>query len=102
MALIKCPRCGKEMSDRAVKCPHCSSINAAQQGVPASGALPMEKNIWIHVGMVAVMLAASLIYFSPVLKGKIVSQGDIQSFEAMVKETNDFHEQTGEIGRAHV
>lgn len=56
----------------------------------------MKKNVWIHVGMVAAMLAVSLIYFSPVLSGKIVRQGDIESFEAMVKETNDFHEQTGE------
>lgn len=23
MALIKCPECGKEISDRAVSCPHC-------------------------------------------------------------------------------
>ena len=56
----------------------------------------MKKNIWIHVGMVAAMLAVSLIYFSPALGGKIVKQGDIQSYEAMIKETTDFHEQTGE------
>ena len=54
----------------------------------------MKKNIWIHVGMVAAMLAVSLIYFSPALGGKIVKQGDIQSYEAMIKETTDFHEQT--------
>lgn len=23
MALIKCPECGNEVSDRAVACPHC-------------------------------------------------------------------------------
>ena len=23
MALIKCPRCGKEISDKAEKCPYC-------------------------------------------------------------------------------
>ena len=23
MALIKCPECGKEISDKAVSCPHC-------------------------------------------------------------------------------
>lgn len=26
MALIKCPECGKEISDRAVSCPHCVQI----------------------------------------------------------------------------
>lgn len=56
----------------------------------------MKKNIWIHVGMVAAMLAVSLIYFSPVMSGKIVKQGDTVKFEAMVKETKDYHEQTGE------
>ena len=56
----------------------------------------MKKNIWIHVGMVAAMLAVSLVYFSPALSGKIVRQGDIQKYEAMIKETTDYHEQTGE------
>lgn len=23
MALISCPKCGKQISDKAVKCPHC-------------------------------------------------------------------------------
>lgn len=23
MALIKCPECGKEISDKAISCPHC-------------------------------------------------------------------------------
>lgn len=35
MALIKCPKCGKEMSDRAASCPHCGitmeEIKAAMQ-----------------------------------------------------------------------
>lgn len=55
-----------------------------------------KKNIWIHVGIIAAMLVVSLIYFSPVMSGKIVLQGDIVKYEAMVKETKDFHEQTGE------
>ena len=55
-----------------------------------------KKNIWIHVGLVATMLAVSLIYFSPVMSGKIVLQGDTVKYEAMVKETKDFHEQTDE------
>ncbi len=55
----------------------------------------MKKNVWIHVGLVAAMLVVSLAYFSPVLEGKKVYQGDIQKFEAMVKETRDYHEKTG-------
>lgn len=56
----------------------------------------MKKNVWIHVGMIAAMLVASLIYFSPVMSGKIVRQLDIVKFESMVKETKDFHEATGD------
>jgi hypothetical protein len=28
MALIKCPECGKEISDKAASCPHCGIPNA--------------------------------------------------------------------------
>ena len=56
----------------------------------------MKKNVWIHVGMVAAMLAVACVFFSPVLSGEEMYQGDTQKFEAMVKETKDYHAQTGE------
>lgn len=56
----------------------------------------MKKTFWIHAGLVVVMLAVAMVYFSPVLSGKVVYQGDIQKFEAMVKETKDYHEKTGD------
>ena len=31
MALIKCPECGKEISDAAVKCPNCGYPVKAEQ-----------------------------------------------------------------------
>lgn len=43
----------------------------------------MKKNVWIHVGMVAVMLAVACVYMLPALGGKIIRQGDIEHFEAM-------------------
>ena len=55
-----------------------------------------KKNIWIHAGMAVAMLAVSLIYFSPALDGKKIYQGDTQKYEAMVKETKDYHTKTGE------
>ena len=55
----------------------------------------MKKKVWIHIGLVAVMLAVAFAYFSPALSGKAVYQGDIQKYEAMVKETKDYHEKTG-------
>lgn len=56
----------------------------------------MKKKFWIHVAMVVAMFAVACIYFSPVLSGKEMYQGDTQKFEAMVKETKDYHEKTGE------
>ena len=56
----------------------------------------MKKNVWIHIGMVVAMMAVALIYFLPVIQGKGLYQGDTMSFNAMVKETKDFHEKTGE------
>ena len=56
----------------------------------------MTKKVWIHVGMVVAMFAVACIYFSPVLSGKKMYQGDTQKFEAMVKETKDYHARTGE------
>ncbi len=56
----------------------------------------MKKSIWIHLAMVVAMFAVACIYFSPVLSGKEMYQGDTQKFEAMVKETKDYHARTGE------
>ena len=56
----------------------------------------MKKNVWIHIGLVAAMLAIAMVCFMPALQGMKIRQGDIQSYEAMVKETKDFHERTGE------
>ncbi len=55
----------------------------------------MKKTL-LHILFVVAMLAVACIYFSPVLDGKAVYQGDIQKFESMVKETKDYHQKTGE------
>lgn len=31
MALVKCPRCGKEISDQAEKCPNCGLVVKRQK-----------------------------------------------------------------------
>ena len=55
----------------------------------------MRKKVLTHVGIVVLFLIVSLVYFAPVLEGKKVRQGDTQKYEAMVKETKDYHEKTG-------
>ena len=56
----------------------------------------MKKKIWIHLVLIVAMFGVACIYFSPALDGKVVYQGDTQKFEAMVKETRDYHEKTGD------
>ena len=55
-----------------------------------------SNKIWIHLGLVAAMLAVSFIYFSPILGGKALPQGDIIKADAMAKETRDYHQKTGD------
>lgn len=56
----------------------------------------INKKVWLHLGMIILMFAVACVYFSPVLDGKIVRQGDTEKFEAMVKSTKDYHAKTGD------
>ena len=56
----------------------------------------MKKSIFLHIGLVAVMLAVALAFFSPILEGKKLYQGDTQKGVSMTKETKDYHAKTGE------
>lgn len=57
----------------------------------------MKKNVWIHVVMVAAMLAVSCIYLLPAMEGKVIVQGDIQKYEAMAHEQKTVAEATGNV-----
>lgn len=83
MALINCPKCGKQISNRAIKCPHCGFVPSSPQDdeLPASSsdqqqdAIPTKarKKWWIFpivVGILAIVV--SLWFFSN--KEKTVSE----------------------------
>ncbi|MCR4828483.1 MAG: YfhO family protein [Bacteroidales bacterium] len=55
------------------------------------------KTFLFHFIAIIVMMLASMIYFSPVLHGKVVVQGDIQKAEAMSHMQKEVDKQTGEI-----
>ena len=40
MALISCPECGKEISDKAFACPHCGNPMNQQ---------PQHLNLWVRI-----------------------------------------------------
>lgn len=49
-----------------------------------------------HITAVVMFLAIALTYFSPVLEGKKLKQGDIVHFKGTSKEIKDYREKTGE------
>ena len=55
-----------------------------------------NRKIIVHAVCVLIMLIASCVYFSPIFSGLKLSQGDQQSGKAMIAETQNFAEKTGE------
>ena len=54
MALIKCPECGREISDKSEQCIHCGyklEQTDSDQGItpPDNGAIPTEKNETVNI-----------------------------------------------------
>ena len=65
MALIKCSECGKEVSDKAKKCPHCGASNKIQNGKKGN-----TNILHIIIGiLLAVLLICGVIFAYQVLKG---------------------------------
>jgi hypothetical protein len=55
------------------------------------------KKLLIHLGMIALgLLLSYVLFFTPVLSGKTLSQSDTSHSNAMMKEVSDFEEKTGE------
>lgn len=57
---------------------------------------PVLKKAIPHIVAIAVFMALTLAYVSPVLEGKKLFQSDIMKHTGMAKEIRDFREQTGE------
>ncbi len=53
------------------------------------------KKILPHALIIVGFVAASLLYFNPVLKGKQIFQSDIMQYTGMAKQQNDFRAETG-------
>ena len=54
------------------------------------------KRAFPHLTAILLFLILSLTYFSPVLEGYKLKQGDIRNWWGMAKETTDFREDVGE------
>ncbi|MDR2937824.1 MAG: hypothetical protein LBU92_02655, partial [Prevotellaceae bacterium] len=54
------------------------------------------KKWWHYLLPVVFFLAISMAYFSPILKGKVLPQGDMTKVEGLVQELKNFYDETGE------
>ena len=66
MALIKCPECGKQISDMAKSCPHCGyakNINQNTNKKPKTNNLKSKFNVKYLI-VIVLVLAAIYIFFS--------------------------------------
>ena len=57
---------------------------------------PNTKRTLLHLGIVLICFAVSCIYFSPILGGRALPQGDIQKSDCMAKAQKDYHQATGD------
>ena len=56
MALINCPECGRQVSDRAISCPDCGCpISAAPAPAPAPAAAPVQQNNFVDIEKLLVL-----------------------------------------------
>ena len=70
------------------------ATKAPKQNQPTNA--PRKRGWLTHIAILLAMLILSCAYFSPALSGKVIRQGDTQKNEAMMKESKDYHQATGE------
>ena len=73
MALITCPNCGKQVSDKATKCPHCgwiltkqqAEVTASEQNVTKTPIVKQRKKwpVFVIIGLCLVAVSTALWFF---------------------------------------
>lgn len=54
------------------------------------------KILFPHIAAIIVFLAITMIYFGPVMDGKVLSQHDVTQFEGAFQELNEYYEKEGQ------
>lgn len=81
MAIIKCPECSKEISDKAVNCPNCGAAvnteNSISAAVNKSGNEKVQGKLFpLSVGVAGVVLAIVVGVSVRIIDGKTLSTGE--------------------------
>lgn len=101
MALIKCPECGKEISDSAERCPNCGcttkagKTRAEQKGLGFSGLLAIG---FLIVGMILIF-TGHFLFGLPLVVGGVVG---MVSANSQIKEFNAKQEREKAIASGEI
>ena len=87
------------MAKKQPKTPHSGKKQAsAQADTPrtpkASGSPAWLPALLLHGGILVGFLVILFLYFSPVIKGEVLLQGDIVQYKGMSKEVTDYRAET--------
>lgn len=82
MALINCPECGKEISDRAGKCPHCGCPIGEDTSQKAKEKKPKNKKVIIAISCaIVVLIAAGLTVYTLVIRPATLYNRAVKEYE---------------------
>lgn len=75
MALVNCPECGKEISDKAGKCPYCGYPIGGESDVQINKEVKKKKNILpLLLGIIVIVVVGTLVYNYAVLQPKKIAE----------------------------
>lgn len=66
MAMIKCQVCGKDISDKAAKCPHCGYVSGGKFCPDCGASINENSNVCVHCGYVLKLNKSKKNVFKPI------------------------------------
>lgn len=68
MALIKCPECNNEISDQALKCPHCGKERIVKTEIPTAQKFPWRALKWVISIILILLIVTALLNWQTIFK----------------------------------
>ena len=108
MALINCPKCGKQVSDKAAVCPHCNQMLNVQQNIqqyvplnipqPASAPAPQSKKSKFPL-IVAIIIVVLIGITAAICVPLLLSSGDNSRGNSPVQDASSQYVQQGTVSQ---
>ena len=81
MALIKCPECGQQVSDKAAVCPHCGVAIAGNPEIKAANNPKAGKNNRATIYVVAAVIALAIVAVGFYYYNNVESDNEMEAYE---------------------